>query len=257
MSTLPSGPLQDWVVSVDLWGTLITYGDRDAEARWRLREFGAVLADFGYHLSAEQIREAVLGVRAETQRRQRATGEQQPVREQVQDMVAAMGIADDRLIDVLLIPHTHAVLRACPDVIPGAHAALWALKQADARLVLTSNTLATPGSVSRLVLDDHELTDIFDDTVFSSDIGVAKPRPEIFHAVAHRSGTTPDLVVHVGNSRFTDIRGALDAGCRAVWFNPRGKPSLTGVREFACLDQMPAAVLATCAALTHRRETHA
>ncbi len=243
-----AGPLRDWVISIDLWGTLITYGDREAETEWRLSEFTTVLRDFGHTAPAETVREAVLGVRHETQQRQRTTGEQPPVREQVSAMVAAMGITDDRLVDVLLIPHTHAVLRACPEVMPGAHTALWATKTAGARLVLTSNTLATPASVSRLLLAEHGFDGIFDDMVFSSDVGLAKPRPEVFHTVASRSGTTPDRVVHVGNSWTTDMLGALGAGCRVLFFNQRQKPSRPGIPEITHLNQMPKALLRLCAA---------
>lgn len=243
-----AGPLDDWVVSVDLWGTLITYGDRDAEARWRIREFETVLAEFGHHLLAGRVREAILTVRADTQQRQRATGEQPPARSQVEQMLTVLGLTlDERLVDVLLIPHTHAVLRACPELIPGAHSALWGLRQAGGRLVLTSNTLATPASVSRLILNDHGLTPLFDETVFSSDVGLAKPRREMFVAVATAGGAALERVVHVGNSLTTDIHGALDAGCRAVLFNPRGKPCPADIRAITSLDELPAAVLATCA----------
>jgi FMN phosphatase YigB (HAD superfamily) len=241
-----AGPLASWVVSVDLWGTLVTYGDREAEAAWRIREFETVLTEFGHDLPDGQVREAILTVRAETQQRQRMTGEQPPVRGQVEQMLTVMGLPlDKRLVDTLLVPHTHAVLRACADLIPGAHSALWALKQAGARLVLTSNTLATPASVSRLILADHDLAAVFDETGFSSDVGLAKPRREMFVAAA--AGADLDRVVHIGNSLTTDIRGALNAGCRAVLFNPRGKPCPAGVRAITSLAQMPDAVLATCA----------
>ncbi|MGH3769317.1 MAG: HAD family hydrolase [Pseudonocardiaceae bacterium] len=243
---LVAGPLQDWVISVDLWGTLLTYGDREAESEWRLREFATVLRHFDHPVPAPTVREAVLSVRQETLHRQRTSGEQPPVRDQVSAMVTAMGITDDRLIDVLLIPHTHAVLRACPQVIPGAHTALWATKTAGARLVLTSNTLATPMSVSRLILDEHGFSGIFDDTVFSSDVGLAKPRPEIFHTVASRSATTPARVVHVGNDWRTDVLGALGAGCRALFFNPREKPSRPSALDITHLDQMLEALLRIC-----------
>ena len=241
------GPLEGWVISVDLWGTLLTYGDREAETEWRLREFATVLREFGHPIPTQRVREAVVGVRHDTLQRQRNTGEQPPVRDQVCAIVSAMGIADDRVIDVLLIPHTHAVLRACPQVMPGAHTALWATKTAGATVVLTSNTLATPMSVSELILEEHGLHGIFEDTVFSSDIGVAKPRPEIFHAVAHRSGTTTGRIVHVGNDWRTDVLGALGAGCRALYFNPREKPPRPQAPDIRHLDQMPATLIQMCA----------
>lgn len=247
--TPPSvGPLADWVVSVDLWGTLITSGDRDAEATWRISEFTTVLAEFGHDMPTERVREAILTVRAETRQQQRATGEQPPVRGQIEQMLIMMALAtDERLVDVLLVPHTHAALRACPELVPGAHSALSALRQAGARLVLTSNTLATPASVSRLILDDHDLTSLFDETVFSSDVGLAKPRREMFAAVAAAGHVSLERVVHVGDSLTADVHGALAAGCRAVLFNPCRKPHPADVRAITSLDQMPAAVLAVCA----------
>lgn len=243
-----AGPLQDWVISVDLWGTLLTYGDREAETQWRVREFTTVLREFGHLIPSHTVREAVLGRRDDMLQRQRTSGEQLPVRDQVCAMVAAMGITDDRLVDVLLIPHTHAVLRACPQVMPGAHTALWATRTAGARLVLTSNTLATPMSVSRLILDEHGFSGIFDDTVFSSDVGLAKPRPEVFHTVARRSATAPGRIVHVGNDWRTDVLGALGAGCQALFFNPRHKPSRPQAADITHLDQMPEALVRMCTA---------
>lgn len=247
-------PLHGWVVSVDLWGTLITYGDRDAEAEWRLREFGGVLAEFGHRLHPSTVRGAVLAVRDSTRARQRATGEQPPVRDQVVEMLTALNLGpvdpdhQQRLVDTLLIPHTHAVLRACPEVFPGALSALWELRQAGARLVLTSNTLATPASVSRLILADLDLLAVFDDTVFSSDLGVAKPRPEVFRAVAARNQVPLHRLVHVGNSPTTDIAGALAAGCHPVLLTHRGKPGVHDVPVVTALHQLPAAVLTVCAA---------
>lgn len=245
MTRTSTGTLVDRVVSVDLWGTLITYGDREAEAAWRIREFETVLAEFGHDVPDGRVHGAVLAVRADTRHRQRATGEQPPVRDQVEQMLAVLGVGpDERLVDTLLVPHTHAVLRACPELIPGAHTALRSLRRTGARLVLTSNTLATPASVSRLILDHHGLATAFDDTVFSSDIGLAKPRPEMFLAAA--AGADPDRVIHIGNSRTTDVQGALDAGCRALLFNPHGKPCPRGVRAVTSLDQVPHAVLDAC-----------
>jgi putative hydrolase of the HAD superfamily len=247
-------PLHGWVVSIDLWGTLITYGDRSAEAEWRLREFGTVLAEFGHHVRPDRVREAVLAVRNSTRARQRATGEQPPVRGQVVEMLTALNLGpmdpahEQRLVDTLLIPHTHAVLRACPETFPGALAALWEIKQAGATLVLTSNTLATPASVSRLILADLDLLPVFDDTVFSSDLGVAKPRPEVFTAVASRNQVPMHRVVHVGNSATTDIGGALAAGCHAVLLTHRPKTSEHDVPVVTTLDRLPAAVQAVCSA---------
>lgn len=250
--------LAGWAISVDLWGTLITYGDRTAEAEWRLAEFGRVLGQFSHPRDPEVVRDAVLGVRGDTRARQRAGGEQPPVREQVQQMLDALGVPDPspRMLKALLVVHTHAVLRACPQLIPGGPDALRELRGRGAWMTLTSNTLATPGSVSRLILEEHDLTGLFDDLVFSSDLGIAKPRAEVFAAVAARAQVALDRVVHVGNSVTTDVDGALAAGCRAVLFNPRGnKTCPAGAVAVASLADLPAAITAACAGLHHERTT--
>ncbi|WP_329431207.1 HAD family hydrolase (plasmid) [Streptosporangium sp. NBC_01495] len=228
-----------WVLSVDLWGTLITYGDRDAEARWRIREFHTAITDFGYVRTPEQVEVSVRQARAETLDHQRTTGQQLPVREQVKQLLSGLGLADDEpLVDVLVIPHTHAVLRACPDVITGAHAALRQAKKRGAYLTLTSNTLATPAQVTQQILEGHHLSELLDDAVYSSALGIAKPRREVFEAVAARAGVPIEYVVHVGNDWRTDVLGALEAGCRAVWFNPRKRPSRPQAPDIWDLSQL-------------------
>jgi putative hydrolase of the HAD superfamily len=240
------------VVSVDLWGTLISYGDRDAEAAWRVREFHLALTAFGHALPAEQLDTTVRAVRAELLDEQRQHGRQIPVPEQIHTITRRLGIdADDDLVRVLTVAHTHAVLRACPQLIPGAHGCLGALSAAGYRLVLASNTLATPGAVTRQILDRHRLTDRFDRLFFSSELGVAKPQAAMFHAIAEQTGTTVDQVVHIGNDWRADVRGALAAGCQAVWFNPGRKPSRPEAPDAAQLIDVPALVQRLAHQSTH------
>jgi FMN phosphatase YigB (HAD superfamily) len=246
-----AGVLAGWVVSVDLWGTLITYGDRDAEAAWRLREFEAVLREFGHAIHGSRLRDVLTQARALTLQKQRMTGSQPTAHEQVTAVLAALGVGTaPEMTDILVTVHTHAVLRACPEVIPGAHAALAAIRAAGGLLTLTSNTLATPASVHRQILDGLDLLAPFDDLVFSCDIGVAKPRPEVFTVVAERQGTTTAHVVHVGNDWRTDVLGALEAGCRAVFFNPRGKPPRPQAPGIGHLSELAAVLVTACAAHT-------
>lgn len=239
-------PLAGWVVSVDLWGTLLGFGDRDAEQRWRLREFGTVLAEFGHLVEHDTMTAAVLGVRALSRRAQRTSGAQPSPRDQVAAMLRAMDVpAVGRLLDVLVIAHTHAVLRACPGPAPHAHHVLRQVRTLGARLVLASNTLATPGAVIRPVLHDHGLLALLDGAVFSDELGVAKPREMFFHAVAARAGTRLDQMVHVGDDAHTDAAGALDAGCRALLLSATTDPAAPCPR-IGALTELPAALVALC-----------
>lgn len=240
--------LHGWTISIDLWGTLITDGDHEAAAAWRVREFTLVLAELGHPRYADTVRDAITEVRDLTRRRQRSAGEQPTTHNQVAAILARLGIPDQApLIEVLAIPHTHAALRACPEQFPGARTCLQVLRQEGARVVLTSNTLATSPAVTRRIVDDLQLGDLFDDTLFSGDLGVAKPRHEVFATVAARAHLPPDRVVHVGDSVTTDIRGAQRAGCRAVLVNHAGKPCPPGVPDASSLALLPDAVRLACA----------
>ncbi|UGQ10498.1 HAD family hydrolase [Yinghuangia sp. ASG 101] len=247
---MTSAPLHGWVASIDLWGTLITYGDRTAEAAWRIREFTAALAHFGHPIRSETVRATTLACRESILAEQREQGTQPSAETQVKRILSRLGLdpaGHDELVKVLVVAHTHAVLRACPEVFPEAHRALAGVRATGARLVLTSNTLATPADVTRQMLDDLDLSPAFDDLVFSSDLGIAKPRPDVFQAVAVRSSATLDRVVHFGNDWRTDVLAALAAGCRALWFNPHTRPPRPGIRHIHQLADLPDALRSICA----------
>ena len=72
--------------------------------------------------------------------------------------------------------------------------------------------------------------------VISEEIGLCKPRSEIFAAVADRLGVAPDEIAHVGDSLEADVAGAAAVGQRTVWLTRRvadpeaALASYTGVR---------------------------
>ncbi len=242
-------PLAGWVVSLDLWGTLITEGDRAAEAGWRVDEFTRVLKEFGHPRERAEIEAAISSERNTALQHQRETGSQPNAAGQIANILTSLGLPspDTGLLAVLEVVHTHAVLRACPLPVDGAFYALSAIRDAGAsRLVLTSNTLSTPPALHRELLADLDLSGHFDDLLFSADLGIAKPRPEIFHTVAERAGVPAARIVHVGDDRLTDVQGAVDAGCRAVYYNPKGRPAPQRIAAVSSLRELPQALVALC-----------
>ncbi|MFD6757246.1 MULTISPECIES: HAD family hydrolase [Micromonospora] len=245
MTTSPD--LSGWTVSLDLWGTLIVHGDRAAVTEWRVAEFTRILDAFGCARTETQIRHAVTAADRLALHRQRHEGTQPTVGELLAGILDPLDVqATADMLSVLEVVHTHASLRGCPRPVDGAVGALRALVATGARLVLTSNTLSTSAQVHRLLLDDLELSPFFADILFSAELGIAKPRPEVFATVAERAHTAPENVVHVGDDWLTDVRGALNAGCRAVHYRPTGRPARPGVLAITALDQIVDAVSATC-----------
>jgi putative hydrolase of the HAD superfamily len=65
--------------------------------------------------------------------------------------------------------------------------------------------------------------------VFTPKDGVRKPNPSIFDQVLKELDVAPSDCLFVGNSWKKDIKGALNAGMGAVWFNPHQKKKPEGI----------------------------
>jgi FMN phosphatase YigB (HAD superfamily) len=66
-------------------------------------------------------------------------------------------------------------------------------------------------------LQQDGLLGLFAATVYSMDLGHAKPRPEPFRAAVDALGVTSSRdVIHVGDNERTDVGGALASGLRAI-----------------------------------------
>ncbi|OBX03359.1 HAD-IA family hydrolase [Gallibacterium genomosp. 1] len=49
--------------------------------------------------------------------------------------------------------------------------------------------------------------------------GRAKPHPDLFQQTAHHFQCTMQQILHVGDNLVTDVQGAIESGCQAVWIN--------------------------------------
>lgn len=57
----------------------------------------------------------------------------------------------------------------------------------------------------------------------SADLGIQKPNPDAYRALAKELGLEPQRCFYVGDTPEVDIPGALEAGFRAVWIDNEGK----------------------------------
>ena len=106
-----------------------------------------------------------------------------------------------------------AAIRPYPD----AAETLSALRSRGVRIGLGTNM--TAGMQFRK-LERLGLADFFDFAVTSEETGVEKPAPEFFAACAAKAGCPAGRCLFVGDNPDADVRGALGAGLRAVWFAP-------------------------------------
>ena len=93
-------------------------------------------------------------------------------------------------------------------------------------------------------LDAAGIRKYFKGQFISEEIGANKPDPAYF-AVCFASipGFEAEKAVIVGDSLTSDIRGGRNAGIRAIWFNPQGKPARADIPadyEIRKLEELPA-----------------
>lgn len=102
-----------------------------------------------------------------------------------------------------------------PALLPGAAEGLRALARRY-RLAIVSDTGFASGRAQDRILAQDGLVTHFAATIYSMDIGHAKPRPEPFHAALAALGVRPEETLHVGDNERTDVGGALGVGMRAI-----------------------------------------
>jgi putative hydrolase of the HAD superfamily len=81
---------------------------------------------------------------------------------------------------------------------------------------VVSNTMRTPGTVLRRVLEGQGVLGCFSELTFSDEVGVRKPAAEIFRLTLEKLGVNAAEAVHVGDDPVLDVAGARGAGLRVI-----------------------------------------
>ncbi len=130
----------------------------------------------------------------------------------------AAGVTDDDLVADLA--ERYVWERASRQILfPEALATLVALRARGRRLVLVTNG---DRDLQRRKAVACGVAGLMDHVVISGELGIGKPRAEIFAHALSLAGATPAQAVMVGDSLGRDVRGAAAAGVRAVWLDRGG-----------------------------------
>ena len=99
--------------------------------------------------------------------------------------------------------------------VPLHHEAILTTLAGDYSLALCSNF--SHAETARAVLRGAGFEKHLSCVVISEEIGVRKPRAEIFEAVASSFGFAPEEILHVGDKLQADVAGAASIGMRTCW----------------------------------------
>ena len=122
-----------------------------------------------------------------------------------------------------------AILEAPPEPIADA---VRAVRETAERvpIAIISDAGISPGSSLRVLLERAGILDCFTTTIFSDEVGVAKPQRPMFEKAAEGLQVEIDTLLHIGDLEPTDIDGAIAVGSQAALFTGHQDKYLDGTR---------------------------
>ena len=119
----------------------------------------------------------------------------------------------DGLVRFLIAAEEQAIYR--PELAAGAVETLRSLREMGIRTGLCSNYFGLP-EAARANLYRMGLLDLFDQTVFSCEVGWRKPDPAIYQAICRKLAVRPGECLFIGDRLLEDVRGPQQLGMRAA-----------------------------------------
>lgn len=86
------------------------------------------------------------------------------------------------------------------------------------KLAVVSDSIVTPGTGLRAVLEAHGLKQYFQGFAFSDEVGRSKPHRSMFETATGQLGVALDEIVHVGDRDQNDVKGPHALGAKAILF---------------------------------------
>lgn len=205
-------------ISFDYWDTLYDGGGEPERARMHQRALCKLLAAYGRELPEEEVVELYLASGMEAERWWREEHRGYAAADRIRWMLSRLAItrpSDCEHLAQACGAVDEALLALPPRLLPGAAETIRRLA-ARFTLAIISDTGFASGRAQDRLLEKDGLLPHFEARVYSAEVGYAKPRREPFAAALGVLGLRPEEVLHVGDIERTDVRGALDAGLRAV-----------------------------------------
>ena len=140
-----------------------------------------------------------------------------------------LGFGDVMLLAMAL---TEAHMRILHDAVtvPSHHEAVLTALAVDYPLALCSNF--SHAETARAILRSARFDELLTSVVISEEVGIRKPRGEIFEAVVGAFDFAPDEILHVGDKLDADVAGAAAVGMRTCWLTRRVKDPERELEKF-------------------------
>jgi putative hydrolase of the HAD superfamily len=205
-------------LSLDYWDTLFDGSTLPARKERRQAALRQMLRNLECDVPDEEFVTLYRAAAAEADRWWREEHRGYTADERIRWMLARLNVTRSQNCE-----HVAAAVRAVddsllefpPQLLPGAAQSVSVLAERFPLAILSDTGFASSAAQDALLARER-LLDLFAARIYSMDIGHAKPRREPFAACAQALGREPSTIIHIGDNERTDVRGALDAGFRAI-----------------------------------------
>lgn len=94
-------------------------------------------------------------------------------------------------------------------LVEGALETVSSLKKMGFNVIVVGNVVFWPGSINKILLEKAGLAKFIDEQFYADELGVSKPKPEIFRKALSKFNVKPQEALHVGDSVLEDFTGAV------------------------------------------------
>lgn len=219
MVSRPGGPpLPLRAITFDYWDTLYSGANLRERAPVHRAAVGRLFAAHGRTLDEAALAEVYAAGGRESERWWREEHRGYTTAQRIRWMLAQHDISPPEQcahVARCVADVNAALLEVPPPLIEGAAEGIRRLA-ARVPLAIVSDTGFASGDAQNDVLVRDGLRDCFAATIYSSDVGHAKPHRAMFAAATEALGVDPAHALHVGDNERTDVAGALAFGMRAA-----------------------------------------
>lgn len=205
-------------ITLDYWDTIYHAISTPDRVRRRHESLQAMLRHLGAEVPAEEFRTLYKASAVEAERWWRDEHRGYSTADRIRWLLAQLAIERPEHCEHIAraVEEIDETLTAVPPpLLDGAAEGIRALASTF-KLAIISDTGFASGRAQNKLLAQDGLLQHFSATVYSVDVGHAKPRPEPFRRALDLLGVSPGEALHVGDIERTDVGGALAVGMRAV-----------------------------------------
>ena len=205
-------------LSLDYWDTLFDGGTLPERLERRQEALRRMLRNLGCDLPDHEFSVLYRASAAEADRWWREEHRGYTADERIRWILGQLNVtrpSDCEHVAAAVRAVDETLIEFPPPLLEGAREMLDSLAPRFPLAILSDTGFASSAAQDALLAREG-LHEHFSARIYSMNVGHAKPRREMFEACATALGRAPETIIHIGDNERTDVRGALDAGFRAI-----------------------------------------